>query len=139
MGVKNGMLGTVVRADENGLSVRLDTEDGQRRLVEINPHHYRSFDHGYAVTVHKSQGATVDRSYVLASKSMDNSLAYVAMTRHRDDMKLYLNTKDKPIWVNTEQPNLAQAQENQTPTQDAPKPTNPTTPTWQRKRPGPSR
>lgn len=110
MGVKNGMLGTVTRADENGLSVQLDTEDGQRRLVTINPHHYRSFDHGYAVTVHKSQGATVERSYVLASKSMDRSLAYVAMTRHRDDMKLYLNATDKPLWMGGEQPDLAQAQ-----------------------------
>lgn len=75
MGLKNGMLGTVICADENGLSVQLDTEGGQRRLVTINPHHDRSFDHGDAVTVHKSQGATLDRSYVLASKTMDRSLA----------------------------------------------------------------
>lgn len=127
MGVKNGMLGTVTRADENGLSVQLDTEDGQRRLVTINPHHYRSFDHGYAVTVHKSQGATVDRSYVLASKSMDHSLAYVAMTRHRDDMKLYLNAKDKPLWMDRAYSSRTQSQIKPTPirsdTSERPKPT----------------
>lgn len=141
MGVKNGMLGTVTRADESGLTVQLDTEDGQRRLVTINPHHYRSFDHGYAVTVHKSQGATVDRSYVLASKSMDRSLAYVAMTRHRDDMKLYLNAKDKPVWAENQSPNLNQQEVQQAQTQETAAPPEPTTPTQQqtRKRPGPSR
>jgi len=110
MGVKNGMLGTVTHADEHALTVQLDTEDGQRREVTINPHQYRSFDHGYAVTIHKSQGATVDRSYVLASKSMDCSLAYVAMTRHRDNMKLYLNAKDRPLWADRDQPDLGNAE-----------------------------
>ncbi|MCT4609430.1 MAG: AAA family ATPase [Pelagimonas sp.] len=141
MGVKNGMLGTVTHAGENGLSVKLDTEDGQRRLVTINPHHYRSFDHGYAVTVHKSQGATVDRSYVLASKSMDRSLAYVAMTRHRNDMKLYLNAKDKPIWAGDQSPNLNPQEVQHAQIQESAAPAEQTTPTQQhtRKRPGPSR
>lgn len=118
MGVKNGMLGTVSHADEHGIKVQLDNEDGQRRLVTINPHHYRSFDHGYAVTIHKSQGATVDRAYVLASKSMDRSLAYVAMTRHRDDMRLYLNAKDKPIWAEEPGPNFSQEQAHRPRTQE---------------------
>ncbi|WP_081455395.1 hypothetical protein [Roseibium aggregatum] len=34
----------------------------------------------YATTIHKSQGATVDRAYVLASATMDRHLTYVAMT-----------------------------------------------------------
>jgi ATP-dependent exoDNAse (exonuclease V) alpha subunit len=111
----------------------------------INPHHYRSFDHGYAVTIHKSQGATVDRSYVLASKSMDHSLAYVAMTRHRSDMKLYLNAKDQPLWMDRDHPNLAQAQLRATPDGMKPdgtsqlEPPKPSSPAPHRKRPGPSR
>ena len=32
----------------------------------------------------------MDRSYVLASRSMDRHLAYVSMTRHRDEMKLFM-------------------------------------------------
>jgi len=146
MGVKNGMLGTVTHADERGLTVQLDTEDEQSRQVSINPHHYRSFDHGYAVTIHKSQGATVDRAYVLASKSMDHSLAYVAMTRHRDDMKLYLNAKDRPVWANHAAPDLSQVAEPEkpTPSYDEPeRPNSPNGPSSQhhptRKRPGPSR
>jgi hypothetical protein len=51
---------------------------------------YAAVDHGYAVTIHKAQGATVDRAYVLASGTMmDRHLTYVAMTRHRDEAQLY--------------------------------------------------
>lgn len=44
----------------------------------------RSGDYGYASTIHKSQGATVDRSYVLASKYFDRHTSYVALSRHRE-------------------------------------------------------
>jgi hypothetical protein len=50
---------------------------------------YAAVDHGYATTIHKSQGATVDRAFVLASGTMDRHLTYVAMTRHRDEVALY--------------------------------------------------
>ncbi|MDI6029435.1 hypothetical protein QBK99_25120 [Corticibacterium sp. UT-5YL-CI-8] len=39
----------------------LDCEDDMLRRVTFSPDRYRSFDHGYAVTIHKSQGATVDQ------------------------------------------------------------------------------
>ena len=81
MGVKNGMLGTVERTEQGRLSVRLEGGKGE---VEIDPTKYRAFDHGYATTIHKTQGATVDRSFLLASETMDRHLTYVGMTRHRD-------------------------------------------------------
>jgi hypothetical protein len=55
---------------------------------------YAHIDHGYAVTLHKAQGATVDRTFVLASGGMDRHLAYVAMTRHRDSATLYAGHDD---------------------------------------------
>lgn len=97
IGVKNGMLGTVVRAETGELTVALDGD--KDRLVRFDPRVFGSFDHGYAVTIHKSQGATVDQSYVLASRSMDRHLAYVAMTRHREDMRLFVSKRDRPIWA----------------------------------------
>ena len=33
----------------------------------------------------KSQGTTVDRSFVLATKRFDKHLTYVSMSRHRED------------------------------------------------------
>jgi hypothetical protein len=35
------------------------------------------------------QGVTVERALVLAGKSMDRHLTYVALSRHRADVKLY--------------------------------------------------
>ncbi len=99
--VKNGMLGTVVSTgDERGqplLSVRLDNG----RDVVISEDSYRNIDHGYAATIHKSQGSTVDRTFVLATGTMDQHLTYVSMTRHRDRADLYAAREDfqpKPEW-----------------------------------------
>lgn len=90
LGVMNGTLGTVERLSGNRIHVALD--NGGR--VEVPADQYTAFDHGYATTIHKSQGDTVDRAFVLASKSMDRHLTYVAMTRHRDGAKLYAATED---------------------------------------------
>ncbi len=99
--VKNGMLGTVVstgdRRGDTLLSVRLDSG----RDVVISEDSYRNVDHGYAATIHKSQGSTVDRTFVLATGMMDQHLTYVAMTRHRDRADLYAAKEDfeaKPDW-----------------------------------------
>jgi len=91
LGVKNGMLGTVERAEPSRLEVRLDAAQGPGvgRSVSISMADYAAVDHGYATTIHKAQGATVDRTYVLASGTMDRHLTYVSMTRHRDAVMLY--------------------------------------------------
>ena len=86
LGVKNGMIGRVVDAKAGHIVVEVGDD---RCRVEIAQGFYRHVDHGYATTIHKSQGATVDRVKVLASLSLDKHLSYVAMTRHRDDVALY--------------------------------------------------
>ncbi|MGO4113171.1 Ti-type conjugative transfer relaxase TraA [Rhizobium ruizarguesonis] len=99
--VKNGMLGTVVSTgDKRGdtlLSVRLDNG----RDVVISEDSYRNVDHGYAATIHKSQGSTVERTLVLATGMMDQHLTYVSLTRHRDRADLYAAREDfeaTPEW-----------------------------------------
>ncbi|RVL72730.1 Ti-type conjugative transfer relaxase TraA [Sinorhizobium meliloti] len=93
LGVKNGMLGTVEHVEAGGLGsgpriiAQLDGRNGDS--VSIPMESYQAIDHGYATTIHKNQGATVDRAYVLASGTMDRHLTYVAMTRHRDRVQLY--------------------------------------------------
>jgi Ti-type conjugative transfer relaxase TraA len=90
LGVKNGMLGTVTAVEPDAIQVRLDGA-GQNgaRLISIPVGSYQSFDHGYATTIHKAQGATVDRAFVMASATLDRHLTYVAMTRHREAVSLY--------------------------------------------------
>lgn len=92
LGVKNGMLGTVEAVEPNALHLRLDgSSNGQNnaRHLALPVKDYQSFDHGYATTIHKAQGATVDRAFVMASATMDRHLTYVAMTRHREAVTLY--------------------------------------------------
>ncbi|MCK6104719.1 Ti-type conjugative transfer relaxase TraA [Brevundimonas sp. EYE_349] len=96
LGVKNGMLGTVARAEPGRLEVRLDSAKGpgQGRVVSVSMADYAAVDHGYATTIHKAQGATVDRTHVLASGTMDRHLTYVAMTRHREAATLYADRNE---------------------------------------------
>ena len=87
IGVKNGALGTLLEAEAGRFRIQLDSG----RTVELNPRLYGRLDHGYATTVHKAQGVTVDRAYVLADRSFDRNLAYVALTRHRHQLALYVD------------------------------------------------
>jgi Ti-type conjugative transfer relaxase TraA len=86
LGVKNGMLGTVESVEAGRIVAQLD---GKGDSISVPMGDYQAVDHGYVTTIHKNQGATVDRAYVLASGTMDRHLTYVAMTRHRDGVQLY--------------------------------------------------
>ena len=83
--VKNGTLGTVEQVNERSMTVR--TDDG--RSVAFDVKDYRDLDHGYAATIHKAQGMTVDRSHMLATPGGNSHLAYVGLSRHRQHVDLY--------------------------------------------------
>lgn len=87
LGVKNGTFGTIESMNADRMLVRLDGEDERRVLVDLRE--YQHLDHGYAATVHKSQGVTLERAYVLASKLFDASASYVAMSRQRAHVELH--------------------------------------------------
>ena len=99
LGVKNGTLGTLERVENGMLHVKLDK---QKRTVQVDTRFYRDLDHGYAATIHKGQGVTVDRSYVLATSHFDRQATYVALSRHREDATLVYATEDfvPPSWSN---------------------------------------
>jgi Ti-type conjugative transfer relaxase TraA len=97
MGVKNGTLGTVERIDGAALAVRLDGADrlvGERREVRFDLKDYAQIDHGYASTIHKSQGVTVDHGHLLASDGLDRHAAYVGMSRHRETLAVHYGADD---------------------------------------------
>ncbi len=91
LGVMNGTLGTIDAIKDGAITVRLDN-DGRssvERHVTVTMERYNQLDYGYAATIHKAQGVTVDRSYVLASKFLDAHSTYVAMSRHRESADLF--------------------------------------------------
>jgi len=85
LGVKNGMLGEIEQVSPTQMTVRLDAE----RSVVFDLKDYTQIDHGYAATIHKSQGVTVDRAHVVATPGMDRHGAYVALSRHRDSVQIH--------------------------------------------------
>ncbi|MCW2337488.1 Ti-type conjugative transfer relaxase TraA [Sphingobium sp. B2D3A] len=90
LGVKNGSLGTVEQVDRSRMAVRLD--DGRHVAFELKD--YSDVTHGYAATIHKAQGVTVDRAHVLATPGLDRHAAYVALSRHRDALHLHYGRDD---------------------------------------------
>ena len=90
LGVKNGTLGTIEQVSAQSMTVQ--TDDG--RSVRFDLKDYNRIDHGYAATIHKAQGMTVDRTHVLATPGMDAHSSYVALSRHRDGVELHYGRDD---------------------------------------------
>ncbi len=90
LGVKNGTLATIEHVSERSMTARTDA--GQSVTFEFKD--YAHVDHGYAATIHKAQGMTVDQAHVLATPGMDSHAAYVAMSRHRDGVELHYGRDD---------------------------------------------
>ena len=93
--VKNGQLASIIGIEKGkggALSIKAKDRDGT--IFSFDASHYDSFDHGYALTVHKSQGVTVDNTLLLAQDyGWDRHLSYVGMSRHRDGMYLFADSE----------------------------------------------
>lgn len=90
LGVKNGTLGTVEKVSRGHMAVTLDSS----ARVAFDLKDYAHVDHGYAATIHKAQGVTVDRAHILATPGLDRHAAYVALSRHRDTVQLHYGRDD---------------------------------------------
>jgi ATP-dependent exoDNAse (exonuclease V) alpha subunit len=100
LGVRNGQLGTVAAIERAGgsdpvLVVQIDNKKAGD-LIRVDSATYAAFDHGNAITVHKSQGSTVDRTFVLSSTGLDRHLAYVSMSRHRLTTEVFAGAAEAP-------------------------------------------
>jgi len=90
LGVKNGSLGTIESVSAMRMAVKLD--DGKAVAFDLKD--YAHLDHGYAATIHKAQGMTVDQVKLLATPGMDSHGAYVALSRHRTQVDLHYGKDD---------------------------------------------
>ena len=91
LGVHNGTLATVTTIDPDARAVTIRADAG---TVHHLPARYLDdghLTHGYALTIHKSQGLTVDRCLILASDTLDHNAGYTALSRGRAENHIYLH------------------------------------------------
>jgi Ti-type conjugative transfer relaxase TraA len=98
LGVNNGRFATIesVNFTESGKIIHFTAKlDGSDKTVLIDPRDYSDFAHGYAATIHKVQGVTVDHTFNYVGKAgWNRHTTYVASTRHRYQYNLYANQSD---------------------------------------------
>jgi conjugative relaxase-like TrwC/TraI family protein len=90
LGITNGSRATVVAVDPERHALTVELADGRRTDLDAAYLEQGHLDHGYALTAHAAQGATVDRAFVLGSDDLYREWGYTALTRHRDEARFYL-------------------------------------------------
>ena len=85
--------GVVTAVDLEAQRLAIETEDGKRYWFEQEAIGQSKLAHGYATTVHRSQGATHDIAHVYEDGG-GRELAYVAMSRAREETHVYLAADD---------------------------------------------
>ena len=89
LNVKNGHFATITEIHGSTISTEIGSGK-QARIVSFDTNQYQNFTYGYAATVHKTQGVTVDNTFVFAGgKYWSRNLTYVALSRHRDNAYLF--------------------------------------------------
>jgi len=81
----------------NGELAKVRSVDGGRIQLEDGrtlPANYHEFDHGYAITAHRSQGKTVD-AVVLSGDGMKQEQFYVAASRGREGITVITSDVDR--------------------------------------------
>jgi conjugative relaxase-like TrwC/TraI family protein len=88
--VVKSSIGTVtavsMRRGEPVLTMTLD--DGRR--VEVDSRHFGGLDHAYALTIHKSQGMSVDSVDFVGGTFNNAELALVALSRFKERLRVHV-------------------------------------------------
>ena len=92
-GFQNNETGCVVQVGTDAIEIE---KDGGKR-VTLNPTQTHTVDYGWGITVHRSQGRTIDRALVAgqASKVATAQSAYVACSRERWHLQVVTDDKDR--------------------------------------------
>ena len=107
-GLYNGAAGTVEKIDGAKITVQLDgAKDADPRKVTFTvganaeAGEFDAIRHGYAGTIYKGQGKTLDQTYLLHSDQWRSASSYVALSRHRESVSLFVSEKASP-WIMAE-------------------------------------
>ena len=108
-GLYNGAAGRRRRrSTRTALTVTLDSaKEAPPRVVSFTvganaeAGEFDAIRHGYAGTIYKGQGKTLDQTYLLHSDNWRAATGYVALSRHRESVKLFAAEKAEP-WIMAE-------------------------------------
>jgi Ti-type conjugative transfer relaxase TraA len=90
LGVRNGTCAVVAEVDPEQREMTVRTDAGIALALParyLDAGHVR---HAYATTIHKAQGQTVDRAFVLGSDTLYQEAGYVALSRGRAENRIYI-------------------------------------------------
>jgi len=75
-------------------SSRIDVHLDNGERVSFDPREFQGFGHGYAGTVYRGQGKTLEETYFLPTCLSDAATSYVALTRHSERCRVYAARED---------------------------------------------
>ena len=89
IGVRNGSLGTITDIHLGFVHIGFEVELDNKQRITFKTSAYNEFDHGYAATTHRVQGATIDNVIVYGDRFFDRHAALVALSRHKESVSLH--------------------------------------------------
>jgi conjugative relaxase-like TrwC/TraI family protein len=89
LGVLNGTRGAIADIDPDAGQFTITTETDNRVALPTSYAEAGFLTHGYAVTIHKAQGLTVDRALILTEGGLSREHAYTALSRGTERNDLY--------------------------------------------------
>jgi AAA domain len=87
-GIANGNAGIIEKIEGGKITVKLDGRKPQTLTFDATE--FQQFRHGYAGTIYRGQGRTLDQTYLYHSEHWRSAASYVALTRHRDKAELFV-------------------------------------------------
>ena len=86
LNISNGDFATITEIKDKTITAKLNND----KTVTFNAENYTHFTYGYAATIHKTQGVTLDNTFVYVKNNYwDRYLTYVALSRHKNYVGLY--------------------------------------------------
>lgn len=85
-GIYAGALATVEAIDGDRMTVRSD----RGREITFDTRDYTNIDLGYAGTIYRGQGKTLDQTYLMHTHHWRDAASYVAMTRARGQTEVFV-------------------------------------------------
>lgn len=86
LNISNGDFAKIIEIKDKTITAKLNND----KTVTFNAENYKNFTYGYAATIHKTQGVTLDNTFVYVKNGYwDRYLTYVALSRHKKYVGLY--------------------------------------------------